>query len=294
MDDNEFQRQYVKLNLSPAAQAVIERARNGPSRRVGGGGGNVPGSYPSRKMGVGIQFESHTVELPGIVEYEYDRDVLAYFDQPDAIKLTYPHKGRERFASLHTCDFLVMRSTGVSYEEWKLESDLIKLAEKMPTRYVRGEDGQWSCPPGEAYAKKLGFGYRLRSAADINWNLQANLNYLDDYMRPKIRMTDSGPVTDPLTPDTEIAKLLIDHVNSDQGITFVELRQRVEAKRLAKGSVKVGAVANTLNILIVRQELYVDLLNERLTPQHQDRGSCIHDPGDGTGLRVHTGKVTLS
>ena len=231
----------------------------------------MPGRYPSRKMGATVQFESHTIELPGVVEYEYDHEVLAYFDQPDAIKLTFPHKGRERFATLHTCDFLVVRSTGVSYEEWKLELDLIKLAEKMPTRYVRGEDGQWSCPPGEAYASKLGFGYRLRSSEGINWNLQANLNYLDDYMRPKTLMTDNGPVTEPLAPDASIADMLIDLVRSNQGITFTELREKVETQRLAKGSIKIGAVTNTLNILIVQQELYVDLLNERLTPQHQDR-----------------------
>ncbi|HEX9990470.1 MAG TPA: transposase family protein [Chloroflexia bacterium] len=65
--------------------------------------------------------------------------------------------------------------------------------------------------------------------------------------------------------------MLIDLVSSNQGITFDELRKRVEAMRLSRGSVKVGTVANTLNILIVQQELYVDLLNERLSPQYQYR-----------------------
>ena len=38
--------------------------------------------YPSRKMGVTIQFEDHRVELAGIYEMEHDATVLEYFDQP--------------------------------------------------------------------------------------------------------------------------------------------------------------------------------------------------------------------
>jgi putative transposase len=38
--------------------------RCNPARRVGGGRRNVPGRYPSRKMGAVVQFESHRVELP--------------------------------------------------------------------------------------------------------------------------------------------------------------------------------------------------------------------------------------
>ena len=34
---------------------------------------NVSGRYPSRKMGVTIQFESHRVELPFVHEMEHDR-----------------------------------------------------------------------------------------------------------------------------------------------------------------------------------------------------------------------------
>ena len=36
-----------------------------PSRRVRGGRSNVSGRYPSQKMGLTIQFESHRVELAG-------------------------------------------------------------------------------------------------------------------------------------------------------------------------------------------------------------------------------------
>ena len=49
------------------------------------------------------------------------------------------------------------------WEEWRTEEDLLRLVEKMPHRYFRGEDGQWHCPPGEGVAEPLGFYYRIRS-----------------------------------------------------------------------------------------------------------------------------------
>ena len=53
---------YERLNFSPETRSVIDRVRSSePARRVGGGRGNVSGRYPSRKMGMTIQFESHRV-----------------------------------------------------------------------------------------------------------------------------------------------------------------------------------------------------------------------------------------
>lgn len=49
-----------------------------PSRRVGGGKGNVRGFYSSKKMGLTIQFESHTLELCGIYLMEFDKNVYEY------------------------------------------------------------------------------------------------------------------------------------------------------------------------------------------------------------------------
>ena len=36
---------------------------------------------------------------------------------------------------------------------------------------------------GEAYASTLGFDYRVWSSDEINWILQRNLQFLDDYLR---------------------------------------------------------------------------------------------------------------
>ena len=74
---------YERQNLSQQARDVIERIRSSePSRRVGGGRNNVSGCYPSKKMGLTIQFESHKVELPFIYQLEHDESVLEFYDQP--------------------------------------------------------------------------------------------------------------------------------------------------------------------------------------------------------------------
>jgi len=83
LDAKSFDNWCQSLGLSQAARAAIERVRSSPpSRRVQSGKGNVCGNYPSRKMGVTIQFESHKNELAHIYELEHDPDVLEYYDQP--------------------------------------------------------------------------------------------------------------------------------------------------------------------------------------------------------------------
>ena len=58
-----------------------------PARRVQSGCRNVSGAYPSRKMGMTIQFESHRVELAAVYEMQHDPDVLEYYDQSPSFKL---------------------------------------------------------------------------------------------------------------------------------------------------------------------------------------------------------------
>ncbi len=79
-----------RIRLSNEAQLLIHHIRTSPPvRTVHSSKGNVRGRYPSRKMGVTIQFESHKNELAFIHEYEHDDDVMEYYDQPSTIKLDY-------------------------------------------------------------------------------------------------------------------------------------------------------------------------------------------------------------
>ena len=103
----------------------------------------MSGRYPSRKMGVTIQFESHRVELAGVYEMEHDAGVLEYFDQPPSIKLDYASAMGKRMGVLHTPDFFVIRDKDAGWEEWKTEEDLRRLAERNPNRYCAGAEGRW-------------------------------------------------------------------------------------------------------------------------------------------------------
>ena len=69
LSEQDFAAWAKQIGLSDEALSVVAHIRrSNPVRRVGGGQTNVTGRYPSRKMGVTIQFESHRVELPTVYE----------------------------------------------------------------------------------------------------------------------------------------------------------------------------------------------------------------------------------
>ncbi len=111
------------IGIAPYARALMDQIRTSdPARRVGGGRSNVSGRYPSRKMGVTIQFESHRVELSGIYEMEHDAEVLEFYDQAIQIKLSYEGPGGKRLGVLHTPDFFVIRTTMASGAAHRVKS----------------------------------------------------------------------------------------------------------------------------------------------------------------------------
>ncbi len=146
---------FQRLEIPEHTRTVVGHIRSsGPSRRVGGGKSNVAGRYPSRKMGVTIQFESHRVELAGIYEMEHDVGVLEYFDQPPTIKLDYESPAGKRMGVLHTPDFFVIREKEAGWEEWKTEADLRQLI-----GYFSGMFSSWRIIFGPARSS-----FPLRSA----------------------------------------------------------------------------------------------------------------------------------
>jgi len=184
MTPAEFEQWCRVLRLAPATCELIASMRAAPpARRVTSRANNVSGAYPSRKMGMTIQFESHTVELWAIYLMEHDPDVLEYFDQPHTFKLRYQDKtGKKMQGHYYTPDFLVLRKSGVGFEEWKTEDELRRQAEKQPFRYQRLEDGSWCCPPAEAYTEPLGLSFRVCSSASLPRIYIDNLVFQEDYV----------------------------------------------------------------------------------------------------------------
>ena len=75
----ELESSYQRCGMLTATRLLIDRIRSSaPARRVQARRSNVCGRYPSCKMGVTIQFESHRVESAAIYEMEHDPDVLEY------------------------------------------------------------------------------------------------------------------------------------------------------------------------------------------------------------------------
>src|SRR6266571_2053280 len=231
-----FEQWCDRLQLPTATRDFLLRLRlSPPVRRVQGRLLNVCGTYASRKMGVSIQFESHTVELWAIYTMEYDPDVLEFFDQPTQLELTYPGPSGRSTKALHTPDFLVLRKDGASFEEWKPENRLLELMVTHPGRYQRDDNGTWRCPPGEAAAESIGLSYRVRSSAELHPGYIRNLIFLEDYF------------FECMVPHTALVHIL-EAVEATPGITLSALREQDPHLRV-----------DDVYALIARNRLYVNL-----------------------------------
>lgn len=228
------------LGFPEETRALIARiCSSEPSRRVRSSRyGNVSGRYPSRKMQVVIQFESHKSEFAHIKEREYNRNVLWYFDQPEAMKLSALSAAGRQIGYWHTADFFVIQKDGAGWEECKTEDELIRLSEQNPNRYRKDNDGRWHHIPGEQYAEPYGLYYRVHTSRDINWTFQRSVEFLEDYCR-----VDSPAVGD------EAKSSVISIVASEPGITVETLFQKADG----------AATRDDVLMMIATDQIYVDL-----------------------------------
>ena len=138
---------------------------------------------------------------------------------------------------LHTPDFFVIRETEAGWEEWKTEEDLQRLSERNPNRYCAGDGGRWCCPPGAAYAERLGLYYRVRSSAEIDRIFQRNIQFLEDYFRGSHEIV-------PARREAAVA-----HVSAAPGLSLEDLLHLTEDT----------IPADDIFALIAADVLYVDL-----------------------------------
>ena len=244
LTENELATWFFRNVASEEARSVITRVRSSdPARRVGGGRRNVAGRYPSRKMRVTIQFESHRVELAAIYELEHDSDVVEYYDQPPTFKLDYRGATGRHLGVLHTPDFFVIRKNTAGWEECKTHEELVQLAQRNENRYQSIDGGGWRCPPGEAYAEPLGLYYRVRSSGEINWVFQRNIQFLEDYLR------------DEVTVASTVREAVIARMGACPGLSLQELFQKTAGI----------ATRDDVHALIAMGEIHTDLCSKSLT-----------------------------
>lgn len=233
LTQDQFTQYCHRLSLSEPARTVLSHIRSSPPvRRVRSSAKNVAVRYPSRKMGVVIQAESHRNELAFVYRMEYDDEVLEYYDQPSVIKLEYQAKNGRKVGVLHTPDFFVLRADAAGWEECKTETDLQTLAERMPQRYVWDSARGWRCPPGERYAEPYGLYYQVRSSAEIDWVFQRNLIFLQDYLRadcPEVREAAGAEVCQLVAdePGLKLSRLLecVQQARSDDAYRLIAIGQ---------------------------------------------------------------------
>jgi transposase InsO family protein len=234
----EFDNWCNRNNLSALQKKTIEIIRSSePARRVGGGRKNVSGFYPSQKMGRSIQFESHKLELALIYQLEHDWNILEFYDQPPSIKLQYQSQSGRNICFLYTPDFFVLRRTTAGWIECKTSRELKKKIEKQPQHYNCGEDGQWQMPLATEYAAQLGMDFCVWSDAQINWVLQRNIIFLEDYYRSEYP-----------TGETATTQLLHSILSSQPGIALNQLLHQ-----------NWGIKPDEIYSLIATEQIYVDL-----------------------------------
>ncbi|GHO96287.1 transposase [Reticulibacter mediterranei] len=213
-----------KLKFPEATCKKIQEIRSSePVRNRQSRVGNWTGRYPSKKMKRTIQFESRTVEFPAIYNMENDDMVLELYDQPSKIEMRYMSSGEHPRPVVfwNTPDFFVLYADSAGWEEWKPEEQLKELAKSMANRYQLDGEGNWRCPPGEAYAARYGLKYRVRSDAELNPIYLRNLRFIEDLVRESCAQVD--PVA---------LKVLQNLFSEEPVITFAELLEQLEAQHI--------------------------------------------------------------
>ncbi|GGE81300.1 TnsA endonuclease N-terminal domain-containing protein [Priestia taiwanensis] len=222
--------------------AYIKRIRDSePARRVRSNGQNVVGTYPSKKMGLSIQFESKTLELPAIFEKEHDKSVQEYYDQPPSFKISYQINERNR-AHLYTADFFVISEDWIGWEEWKTEDEIIKLSIQYPERYQLDEKGLWRCPPAEQYAENYGLSFRVKISKDLNMNYVRNIKFLEDYL-----------LKGNLSIEKEKKDYICKVISENPGITIRELLEKIKDFQV-----------DNLYIAFILGDFYMDIEDESI------------------------------
>lgn len=185
LTDEEIFKLLVKQNIPPSGRRIVETVRSSdPSRRVGGGTHNVACRFASQKMRMVIQAESHKCELPWCYVWEYDPNTEEFYDQPPQVMLSYKNTNGRRATHPYTPDYFLIHASWLGWVECKTEEWLLAYQESGGDRYEQGNNGEWRCLPGEAFASQYGLGFKVKSSRDVKWAVVRNLEFLSDYYHP--------------------------------------------------------------------------------------------------------------
>lgn len=183
-------RHIRRFGATAAGIAYVERAEMAPTRLVGKTRHlSVSTRFASPKMGVVLQAESHTCELPFLHACELRTDVLAIYDQPPQLFIEQTdRRGRLRRDAI-TPDFLVIASEEVVIYECKTGAKLRELVNERPCSWTLDTAG-YRFLPGEQAAGALGFRFAVHNADSISAIHAANLRLLVNLKRSGVSPLD--------------------------------------------------------------------------------------------------------
>jgi putative transposase len=263
--------------LPPMGREYIRAAIERPSRRVGGGTGNVCGRFASQKMGITIEFESRTVELSRIYDNEANPSITAYFSQPEKVLFKYMCIKTNRVRGyLRTPDFIEISGSDIYLVECKTEKELRQTTIDRPEIFTKDANEQWRCPPGEAAAAELGFKFKVISEADFPPIRIRNLKLLMDYI-------SSGKNHLRTEPNALIVNLFRDNTRLTIAQILRQLRDKVTSDDIYR-AIGTGQIACDLDheALVDHERFYL----------YRDTGSC--EAYSAAGRAVATAKPWLA
>jgi len=173
-----------QARLPQEGRELIRKIRSSePQRRVSPTS-SVTGRFPSRKMGLTIQYESRTVEGPACLLHETDDQVLEFWDQPHTFQFRYEVPGVGRRTLKETPDFLVIGIVDgrpfFRLEQWRTDERMERLGQSEPWRYQRSPNG-WVHLPVVEHLKSIGIPYCVRLRSEIDTMLVRNLEILEPF-----------------------------------------------------------------------------------------------------------------
>ncbi len=242
LTNTELEQRFVRSTLTEAGRQIVRHARaEGPARDVKFRYGGVRTSYVSGKTGLQVLTESRTVELSALVTYEHEPRIEEVWAQPLSYDISVTDKnGRPRRVTI-TPDFLLIRDHEFLVEEWREEERLERLAKERPSDFSKDEHGVWHFHPAEQALQKLGFIYRLRSSRELQQKRVSNVMFLRDLVSD----------TAPKISDEELQRLKSRFAERSV-IPYLQLLHQD------------GFKANDLYQAIAREEVYVDIAEQRL------------------------------
>ena len=268
LSDLEVEQLFAQWQIPAAGRELVRKARKTdvtPVRRQQHLNGAVRTLYMSRKMGRGLMAESRTCELPGLYIREHDPCTQEMWPQPFWLSIPVDGEKGSTIVS-HLPDLLLITDEGFVVEEWREEERLQGLASKRPHRYYKDEHGKWHDRYVEAYLKKLGIKYFLRSADEHPRIFLTNLDLLADFSLESTPSVPDREVQRLQTLLTELLRCPYLELLEDHGFTPEHVLQCVLA-----GHVYVD-LHNTLlrevDELYIYRDQYV-VLAERLAAKKQ-------------------------